>query len=108
MLSRRRGQPDGISVKAKLGRKAATSVAKHTVHGTVSKARRDPMRATRLLAAGALLGALTGFLAGRRTASKELPAPAPYTPPVTPAAPDGAPASGLEAVGPIVPPDAAA
>lgn len=116
VAERRRGHAPGMSVKAKLGRKAATSVAKHTVHGTVSKARRDPMRASRLLGAGAVLGVLAGFLAGRKTAPKALaPPPVPYTPPAAApvgdpfaASPDGAHDTGLEAVAPIVPPDGAA
>ena len=48
-------------VKRKLARKAAKTTAKHTAHGTVSKLRRDPLRAGTLLA----LGCAAGFVAGR-------------------------------------------
>ena len=72
-----------MSVKSKLGRKAATSVVKHTAHGTVSKARREPMRSSRLIGLGAVLGAAVGFLAGRG-AGKKAAAPAPYTTPTPP------------------------
>lgn len=72
-----------MSVKSKLGRKAATSVVKHTAHGTVSKARRDPMRSSRLVGLGAVLGALAGFLAGR-AAGEKAAKPAPYVTPTPP------------------------
>lgn len=80
-----------MSVKAKLGRKAATSVAKHTVHGTVSKAKREPVRASRLLAAGALLGLVAGFIGGRAAGRRAVAPPAApavaFVPPATAAAP---------------------
>jgi hypothetical protein len=52
------------SIKSTIVRKAA----KHTAHGTVSKLRRDPIRAAALLGAGALVGALAGWTAGRSAA----------------------------------------
>lgn len=73
-----------MSVKSTLGRKAATSVVKHTAHGTVSKARREPIRAAKLLGLGAALGALAGFLAGR-AAGEKAAKPAPYVTPTPPA-----------------------
>ena len=81
MNRRPSGQDIRMSVKSKLGRKAATSVVKHTAHGTVSKARRDPMRSSRLIGFGAVLGALAGFLAGR-AAGEKAAKPAPYVTPV--------------------------
>ncbi len=72
-----------MSVKSKLGRKAATSVVKHTAHGTVSKARRQPMRSSRLIGLGAVLGAATGYLAGR-AAGEKAAKPAPYVTPTPP------------------------
>lgn len=77
------GHATEMSVKSKLGRKAATSVVKHTAHGTVSKVRRDPIRASRLLGLGAVLGALAGFLAGR-SAGRKAAAPEPYATPTPP------------------------
>ena len=53
------------SIKKAVARKAAKSAAKHTAHGTVSKLRRDPVRAVTLLGLGGLLGATAGWLAGR-------------------------------------------
>jgi hypothetical protein len=44
------------SLKKVVARKAVKSTAKHTAHGTVSKLKRDPLRAVTLLGAGALLG----------------------------------------------------
>ncbi len=49
------------SLKSTLARKAAKAGVKHTAHGTASKLKRSPMRATTLLA----LGGALGFLAGR-------------------------------------------
>ena len=115
-----------MSLKSTLGRKAATSVVRHTVHGTVSKARRDPVRASRLIGLGAVLGAVSGFLVGRRrgsaaTPTPTVPVPSPVTSfPAPPAAvpspppeavpgptdvPRDEPAPGLDALGPIVPGD---
>jgi len=54
-----------ISLKRAVARKAAKATAKHTAHGTASKLKRDPVRATTLLA----LGCAAGFLAGRLTSS---------------------------------------
>ncbi len=82
-----------MSVKSTVARKAATSVVKHTAHGTASKVKRQPARATRLLGLGALLGGVAGFLAGRRSS----PAPSPVVhaaPAPRPAAPKPAPAAG--------------
>jgi hypothetical protein len=56
------------SLKKAVAKKAAKSAAKHTVHGTASKLRRDPMRAVTLLGLGGLVGAVAGWLAGRTTA----------------------------------------
>lgn len=49
------------SLKSTIVRKAAKATAKHTAHGTAAKLKRDPLRATGLLA----LGGVLGFLAGR-------------------------------------------
>lgn len=53
------------SIKKAVAKKAAKGAAKHTAHGTVSRLRRDPMRAVTLLGLGGLLGAAAGWLAGR-------------------------------------------
>lgn len=49
------------SLKSTVARKAVKATAKHTAHGTASKLKRQPLRASALLAVGALFG----FLAGR-------------------------------------------
>ena len=49
------------SLKSAVARKAAKATVRHTAHGTASKLRRSPMRATTLLT----LGGVLGFLAGR-------------------------------------------
>lgn len=51
------------SLKNKVARKAAKVGVKHTAHGTASKLKRSPMRATTLLAVGGVLGFLAGRLA---------------------------------------------
>lgn len=53
------------SIKKAVARKAVKSTAKHTAQGTVSKLRRDPIRATTLLALGGLIGIFTGWMLGR-------------------------------------------
>ena len=53
------------AMKKTLARKAAKAAAKHTAHGTVSKLKRDPVRAVTLLGLGGAVGALAGWLAGR-------------------------------------------
>jgi len=54
-----------MSVKTKLARKAVTTTAKHTAHGTLSKFERKPFRSLTLLATGAAIGVLVGWLIGR-------------------------------------------
>ena len=51
-----------------LGRKAAKATVRHSVHGFVSKAQRQPLRSTTLLSIGGALGAAAGWIAGRKTA----------------------------------------
>jgi hypothetical protein len=53
------------SLKSTIARKGAKAGVRHTAHGTVSKLKRAPLRASTLLA----LGGAAGFLAGRLTAS---------------------------------------
>lgn len=53
------------AMKKLFARKAAKTAAKHTAHGTVSKLRRDPMRAATLLGLGGAVGAVAGWIAGR-------------------------------------------
>jgi hypothetical protein len=50
------------SIKQTLARKAVKSTAKHTAHGTTSKLKRDPLRATTLLAVGCAVGVAAGRL----------------------------------------------
>jgi hypothetical protein len=52
------------SIKSTLARKAAKSTAKHTAHGTASKLRREPLRATTLLAIGCAIGVVADRLVG--------------------------------------------
>lgn len=54
-----------MAIKQKLARKAVKTTAKHTAHGTVSKLKREPARATTLLGAGLLIGAFVGWAASR-------------------------------------------
>jgi len=53
------------AIKKLVARKAAKSAAKHTAHGTLSKLRRDPVRAATLLGLGGVIGAVAGWTAGR-------------------------------------------
>jgi hypothetical protein len=53
------------SIKKALARKAVKSTAKHTAHGTASKLKREPVRATTLLGLGGLLGGIAGWLVAR-------------------------------------------
>jgi len=55
-------------MKKLVARKAAKSAAKHTARGTISKLRRDPMRAVTLLGLGGAIGAAAGWVAGRSAA----------------------------------------
>jgi len=55
-------------MKKLVARKAAKTAVKHTAHGTVSKLRRDPMRAATLLGLGGAIGAAAGWVAGRSAA----------------------------------------
>jgi hypothetical protein len=48
-----------------LARKAVKTTAKHTAHGTASKLKREPVRATTLLGLGAAIGAGAVWVAGR-------------------------------------------
>jgi hypothetical protein len=57
-------------IKKKLARKAVKSTAKHTLHGTASKLKRDPLRAAALLAIGAILGACGARLLSRGSAGE--------------------------------------
>lgn len=86
-----------MALKAMLARKAVKTTAKHTVHGTASKLRRDRMRTATLLALGALIGAAAVWLLGRLGGSNRAPAPDPGTGPAPGAGP--APGSG-SATGP--------
>ncbi len=57
-----------MPIKRALARKAVKSTAKHTAHGTASKLKREPLRATTLLGLGCLLGGLAGWLIARSSA----------------------------------------
>jgi dienelactone hydrolase len=61
------------SIKKALAPKAVKSTAKHTAHGTASKLKREPVRATTLLGLGFLVGGLAAWLLARTTAA---PSPA--------------------------------
>lgn len=60
------------SIKQTLARKAVKSTAKHTAHGTTTKLKRKPLRATTLLAIGCAVGVVADRLVGRGAAG---PAP---------------------------------
>ena len=49
------------SIKKAVARKAVKSTAKHTAHGTASKLKRDPLRASTLLGVGCLVGGIVGW-----------------------------------------------
>ena len=53
------------SIKKKFARKAVKSTAKHTAHGTASKLKREPLRATTLLGLGGLVGGLLAWMLAR-------------------------------------------
>jgi membrane protein YqaA with SNARE-associated domain len=61
-------------IKKTLARKAVKSTAKHTAHGAASKLKREPVRATTLLAFGSLLGGLAGWLIARSSGASTVPA----------------------------------
>jgi hypothetical protein len=61
------------SLKSTVARKAVKATAKHTAHGTASKLKRNPMRATTLLAVGGALGALAGWFAARGSTAAPSP-----------------------------------
>jgi hypothetical protein len=58
-----------MSIKKAVARKAVRSTAKHSAHGTASKLKREPVRATALLGLGGLLGGVAGWLVARTGAS---------------------------------------
>ena len=60
-------------LKKTAARKAAKMTAKHTVHGTASKAKRQPLRSTTLLAVGAAFGAVAAWFARARAGGSAQP-----------------------------------
>ncbi len=54
-----------------LGRKAAKATIRHSAKGTAAKARRQPVRAVTLVAAGAAAGGVGGWFAGRAASPAE-------------------------------------
>jgi hypothetical protein len=61
------------SIKRKFARKAVKSTAKHTAHGTASKLKREPLRATTLLGLGGLVGGLVAWMLARSGTSTVSP-----------------------------------
>jgi hypothetical protein len=55
-------------IKSRFARKAVKSTARHTAHGTASKFKREPFRASTLLALGGLIGVVIGRTLGGRAA----------------------------------------
>jgi hypothetical protein len=51
-----------------IGKKAVKATARHSVRGTASKAKRQPLRSATLLSVGGAFGAMAGWVAGRKTA----------------------------------------
>lgn len=49
-------------------KKAAKATVRHSARGVLSKLQRKPLRTTRLLSFGVLLGAAVGWVAAKRTA----------------------------------------
>lgn len=62
-----------MAIKQKFARKAVKTTAKHTAHGTVSKLKREPARASALLGAGALIGIVVGWIVGRSSDGAQPP-----------------------------------
>jgi hypothetical protein len=58
------------SIKQTLARKAVKSTAKHTARGTASKLKREPLRATSLLAVGCVAGVLGERYRGGRSGTR--------------------------------------
>jgi membrane protein YqaA with SNARE-associated domain len=56
-------------IKHTIARKAVKATAKHTVHGTASKLKRDRVRVVTLVGVGGVLGGVAGWLAGRSAAA---------------------------------------
>ncbi|MBA3865436.1 MAG: hypothetical protein H0X42_03670 [Solirubrobacterales bacterium] len=71
-------------IKKQLARKAVTTTAKHTVHGTVSKIKRDPLRTGTLLTVGLVLGGFAGWMIARIGSGSDAPAAAPAPTPTEP------------------------
>ncbi len=59
------------SIKNAIARKTVKATAKHTVSGTASKLKRNPVRAVTLFGIGALTGAAAGWLLGRNGSQPE-------------------------------------
>jgi hypothetical protein len=57
------------AIKNAIARRAVKATAKHSVHGSAAKLKREPVRVVALLGLGGALGALAGFMAGRTLAS---------------------------------------
>jgi hypothetical protein len=55
------------SVRNNIGKKAVKATARHSWHGFVAKAQRQPLRGASLLSAGGAMGLAVGWVAGRRT-----------------------------------------
>jgi hypothetical protein len=53
------------STKGVLARKAVKTTAQHTAHGTASKLKREPFRASALLGLGGLVGSVVAWLVAR-------------------------------------------
>ena len=56
------------SIGKKIGKRATRATFRHSVHGLVSKAKRQPFRSATLLSAGGVVGVAAGFIAGRKSA----------------------------------------
>lgn len=68
-------------IKKQLARKAVTSTARHTAHGTASKLKRDPLRTGTLLTVGLVVGGFTGWMIARSGSDTSVPAPSTATAP---------------------------
>jgi hypothetical protein len=53
------------ALKKTIARKAIKTTAKHSAHGALAKAKREPIRAITLLGLGCLAGGMAGWMAAR-------------------------------------------
>lgn len=55
------------NIGRKIGKKATRATLRHSVHGLVSKAQRQPFRSATLLTTGGVVGLTAGLVVGRKS-----------------------------------------